>query len=137
MSLQRLPDWSVRLQAVVVQRLMRAFGWGVHDCALYAADCVQACTGTDPAADLRGRYSTERGAARLIRRAVGEGGLAALAAARLGAEIAPALAIRGDVGVADRGDGRLALVVCNGPVWQGPGPDGIVIAQQPLRAWRV
>lgn len=137
MSLQRLPDWSVRLQAVVVQRLAQAFAWGVHDCALYAADCVQACTGTDPAADLRGRYSTERGAARLIRRVAGEGGLAALASARLGAEIAPALAIRGDVGVANRGDGQLALVVCNGPVWQGPGPGGIVIAQQPLRAWRV
>lgn len=130
----RLPNWSVRLQAAVSARLLMPFAWGSQDCALFGADCVEACTGADPAADLRGRYRTELGAARVLKRL---GGLAALAAARLGPEIPPTLAVRGDIGLSDRGDGRMALVVCNGGVWQAPGPAGIVIARQPLRAWRV
>lgn len=133
----RLPDWSTRLQAAVAERLQRPFAWGAMDCALFAADCVAACTGADPAADFRGRYRSEFGARRLIARAVGGGGLGALAAARLGSEIPPGLALRGDVGLSDQGEGMPLLVVCNGPQWLGPGPSGVVIAPAPLRAWRV
>lgn len=52
------------------------FEWGKCDCVLWVADFVRLALGFDPAADLRGRYSTSFGARREIIRA---GGLLALA----------------------------------------------------------
>lgn len=61
-----------------------AFAWGRHDCFLWAADAVRALTGQDPAADLRGTYSTARGALRRLRAL---GGMQALAAQRFGPQV--------------------------------------------------
>lgn len=48
------------------------FAWGGTDCGLgFVAGWVQASTGQDPAAALRGRYRTARGAARIVARAGG------------------------------------------------------------------
>ena len=41
---------------------------GKLDCALFCADAVRALTGTDLAAEFRGRYSTFEGGHRLLRR---------------------------------------------------------------------
>lgn len=48
-----------------------AFDWGVRDCLLRLADWVVVARGVDPAADLRGSYSTMLGAARIVRDAGG------------------------------------------------------------------
>lgn len=40
--------------------------WGRYDCLTFAADCAMAITGRDPAADLRGTYSSELGAKRVM-----------------------------------------------------------------------
>lgn len=55
---------------------------GVNDCALWCASCVLFCDGIDPAADLRGTYSTWFEARQLTMRA---GGLLQLAAPRMDA----------------------------------------------------
>jgi hypothetical protein len=135
--MNRLPDWPARLQAVVAARLCVPFAWGVHDCCLFGADCADACTGVDLAADFRGRYRCEREAYRLLHQLVGEGGVAALAASRLPREIAPAFAQRGDIGLAvlPEHPGRPLLAVCNGTVWLGPGAAGLLATPAPSRAW--
>lgn len=45
--------------------------WGKDDCGLWVADIVKAVTGHDPAAEIRDRYTTERGALRIYRKAGG------------------------------------------------------------------
>jgi hypothetical protein len=57
-----------------------AFVWGQSDCALWCADAVRHETGFDPAADLRGTYSTELECRRIVKSA---GGLVALIAPRM------------------------------------------------------
>ena len=131
---QRCRDWQARLQAFVCSRLHMPFEWGSNDCCLFVADGVRAITGHDPAADVRGKYRTERGALRMIQRF---GGLQAIGAARFGAEIAPAFAQAGDVGLLTIDD-RQSLALCAGDGWIGAGAQGLVRA--PLAAatmaWR-
>lgn len=131
----RLRDWQSRLQACMAERWSRPFAWGTQDCALFAADCVSACTGVDPAADVRGTYTDALGAARVVS---SHGGLAALAADRLGAEVSPGLAQPGDVGLL-LNEGRECLAVCTGTAWHAPGAAGLCALgpDQAMRAWRV
>lgn len=133
--MKRLRDWQSRLQACLAERRARPFAWGSQDCALFAADCVDACTGVDPAADLRGTYSTAAAAARVIE---AHGGLASIAADRLGKEISPRLARVGDVGLLMNG-GRECLGVCIGAMWQAPAESGLCVLppSHALRAWRI
>lgn len=144
----RLRDWQSRLADCIARRRELPFAWGKLDCALFAADCVAAVTGVDPAADLRAAYRSEREAARLVARF---GGLAALAASRLGPEVLPGQARAGDVGLvpapARRAPASAAaraglvteqLAVCGGPCWVAPGETGLVVVDRAtvLRAWR-
>lgn len=117
--------------------------WGVQDCWLFAADWVWTRTGWDPAADLRGRYSTELGAARLIARA---GGPEAFAGRLLGGVgwSPTARAYRGQVGllpaVSDTNGVRIIQVagVClGGGWWASRTEDGLLIGQpRPTALWR-
>jgi hypothetical protein len=74
------------------------FAWGALDCSLFMAGWVLARTGIDPAAALRGRYATERGALRLARRLGGMEAVARrqMAAAGFATTCAP---VPGDVGI--------------------------------------
>lgn len=74
----------------------KTFEYGVHDCALFAADWVAECTGVDPAADLRG-YSGKEAADEIIS---SYGSLEALITDRLGEPIPVAWASRGDIVIA-------------------------------------
>jgi hypothetical protein len=109
------------------------FGWGRHDCALWAAAAIHAQLGADPAESLRGRYRTMLGAQRLL---APWGGLAGMATAVLGAPLhSPLLACTGDVGFTGEG----VLAVCGGETWLvatsgGIGHVGLTDAQT---AWRV
>jgi hypothetical protein len=131
----RLPDWQLRLEACVAERLAQPFAWGRLDCALFVGDCVRACTGHDPAAHVRGKYANAREAARLLR---GIGDLVAAAVAVLGDEISPALAQPGDIGLIDN-DGDPCLGVCMGAAWLAPGPSGLasVGLDRVSRSWRM
>lgn len=65
-----------RIEAEIKRAMERACAapmqWGKDDCALWCADILKAAIGYDAAADFRGRYTTQRGA----RRVLGAGGLA-------------------------------------------------------------
>jgi len=94
----------------MLSRSLTPFSWGGHDCTLFAADCVLALTGTDPAAAYRDNYSSEAGAVAIIAAA---GSLRALVTAAMGMEINPKLAQRGDV-VLIEAAGKEALGICVG-----------------------
>lgn len=64
----RPQGWRGRLIAYLAETRGRAFEYGVHDCTLFACGAVEAITGSDPAADYRGRYGSYEGGLRRLRR---------------------------------------------------------------------
>ena len=84
------------------------FAWGSNDCALWAARWVLAATGQNFLADWEGKYKTENGAARLMKKR-GFSGPEDIAAAHL-PPIPLTLARRGDLVLHPQG----ALGVCFG-----------------------
>lgn len=138
MGLTRVPDWDVRLAACIEAARGQPFEWGRHDCLTWAFDVRAAITGQPSLADLwRGRYRTERGALRLIRR-FGHADLIAGLRAELGEPlVSPLMARRGDITITRDPFPVVAIVV--GAVATAPGPDGP--STFPLRtaalAWRV
>ena len=134
----RLPQWQLRLAELFASRWSMPLRWGTHDCCLFAADAVQACTGHDPAADIRGTYRTQAEAAQVLQRL---GGVVEIAIARAGPVVRTAHAAAGDIGVIPAGPANPwgpALVVCGGPHWLAAGTAGLVShpTASVLRAWR-
>jgi len=143
----RIKTWRSALFAALDAHRGKPFEWGVHDCAILAADAVAAMTGEDLASPYRGLYASAAEATALLE----ENGFAdavALAASRF-EEIAPAKASVGDlaavpvggnsVPIALQGVGGLALGVVTGAVVQVMGPRGLaaVPLDAAVRAFRV
>jgi hypothetical protein len=76
----------------------RPFRWGDWDCLLWLADWVRTNRGVDPAGDLRGRYSSMLGAARIVREA---GGMVSLVGERVFKAGLPRVNVgaRGDIAI--------------------------------------
>ena len=109
----RLPDWPARFAALVARAHRTPFAWGGQDCCLWAADSALALTGQDPAADLRGTYTTAAGAWHALRSVGGLRG----AASRGGVLLpGPAYAIDGDVAIV-QGAARRGLAVHVAGLW--------------------
>jgi len=132
----RRPDWPQRLTAVLVASRRRGFAYGHHDCCTHAADCVEAVTGVDVAAEWRGHYGEPVvGLAIAGIRRVGQ------LPGRYFAEVPVAMAQRGDIAIARVGRsrrGRLTsmLMVVDG-VWLR-GPAGAIAPRSAAyRTWRV
>ncbi len=133
-ALPRRPDWPERLAELVEARRHAPFRWGAHDCVLWAADAIVACTGQDPAAEWRGRYGNETEAEAIILRAGGLAELVAGAQATRGAGECPVgQAQRGDTVLVQYGN-TLMMGVVLGDLVAVPGLDGLVFL--PLRAAR-
>lgn len=135
----RHPDWPARLAAHLAAVKAQPFAWVQNDCCTFAAGAVQAITGDDPMAPLRGKYSSKVSAARLIAKA---GSLQALVTQYLGVPVhAPALAGRGDVVLFEMAApyGPEALGICVGAHIAAPGPDRMVLLPitVAVAAWRV
>lgn len=60
--------WPGLLAEFIQGAEKRPFLWGEFDCCLFAADWVLACTGVDVAIELRGKYKSGTGAARVIKK---------------------------------------------------------------------
>lgn len=135
----RRADWEVRLSALILERAHTPFAYGIHDCSLWAADCILAMTGADPAAEFRG-YRTALGARRAIRRVTRGSTVedaAAYCAQKHGWPEVPKLhAQRGDLVLCED---MLGIVHLNGREISAPGDNGLL--RLPLlatkRAWRV
>ena len=134
LPLVRLPDWQIRLAALVEDRLHQPFAWGARDCCLWAADAVHAITGVDFGAAYRGAYSTPESAAKVFRQVRG---LERLCDGLLGDRVLPILAQPGDVGLVSEPLGD-ALCVHVGGAWMAQGPAGLVAvdAAHVRQAWR-
>ncbi|WP_213805763.1 hypothetical protein [Granulicella sp. dw_53] len=117
MSLAKHPHWREKhFHAFLLERSDIPFAWGTNDCALFAADAIQACTGIDIAADFRGKYTTQLGALRTISKLTG--GSSIVDAATYCAEkhnltehTHPLMAKRGDLVVIDNAGTLIAGVV--------------------------
>ena len=131
----RLQDWQLRFAAFIRARTAVPFAWGRNDCCLFAADALQAITGRDFAAGVRGAYQDARGAAALVRE---RGGLAEIATAALGPSVPPLMAMVGDVVLVEN-EGREVLAICNGTSAIAPAEAGLaVIGMDAARAcWKV
>lgn len=129
----RHPDWPTRLAQFVAAARTQPFAWGAHDCATFAADWIELCTGKrvfDPP------YTDAMTAARYIEE---RGGMLAAVAAALGEPMPnPMAASRGDVALAVI-DERECLSVVLGEHVAGPSADGLVMVSRALMraAWRV
>ena len=131
----KLQDWQVRFEAFIKARRALPFAWGSNDCAIFAADCVQAITGQDPApAGLRS-HATEKQAARSLER---HGGLVGIATAALGEPVPISQACVGDVVLCKSGK-RDMLAICNGSTALAPSAQGLVSVgmDDASMCWRV
>ncbi|GAB3021767.1 DUF6950 family protein [Bowmanella dokdonensis] len=132
----RLPNWELVLANYLNECQAKPFEWGQHDCCLFAANAVLAFTGQDYAAAFRGRYSTELGAARALKR-YGAGTLKQTLLRVLGEPVPLLQVSRGDVLLVTV-DGRDSAAVFYQGAWavslQGLIP---VLMQDVQLAWRV
>lgn len=110
-ALTRLPDWDRRLVRLVSSITDAPGVWGETDCLLTALSCVEAITGFDPAADVRGTYKTQVGAAKALRKRGLNDVEEALASLFL--PVGRLMAQRGDVGVVEQDGVLCAGFVCD------------------------
>lgn len=146
MSLTRVKHWdTVALHAFLLERVHQPFEWGKNDCALFAADAVLAMTGTDIAAEFRGKYTDEASAFALIKTVTG-GTTVADAAVYCAKQHAlpewdaPRRAQRGDLVVIENGGRLIAGVVhLNGRSVATMSERGVVLLSilNVIRSWHV
>lgn len=67
----RKDHWEISLDNYLDEQFEKPFEYGVRDCCLFAANWIELLTGVDVAAEYRGKYTTELGAARLIKKVTG------------------------------------------------------------------
>lgn len=130
----RTHNWQSALAVTMAARSSTQFSWGTHDCCMFACDCVLAATGHDPASGIRGTYRSAAGAAEVL---AAHGGIRALADARLGSRVDPAIAQVGDIVLVVL-EGRDTLAVCAGEAAVAPGAVGLVSMPMSaaVAAWR-
>lgn len=120
---------------IALEVMDRPWEWGVADCCTSACDVFWRLHGIDPMASLRGRYSTEKGAARIIRRRGGFLNMARGLAAEAGLQESGA--VPGAIGVVVVQDSA-ALVICSGPrLWHAKTLTGITTVPEVVEAWHV
>jgi hypothetical protein len=118
------PDWHRRLINFLVSQQNAHFIWGQNDCCLFACACVLAITGTDPMAQWRGKYTTELGAKRYLKKYGGGTILNAFNA--VFGPIKPRLnANNGDLILIDTDQGDAVGIMQGCQVW-AVGPAGLI-----------
>lgn len=153
--ISRFETWEQDLAEFLETAANRPFAWGAHDCCLFVSEAIRIMTGTDIAEieHLRGNYHDERGAYRVLSRAVfGKGrqirvGHFREAMERLAEEFGfppwshPALAQRGDVALVEDILGRIApgIVDLTGRWVACLGPEGLLRLplDRILIAWKI
>ena len=142
--MQRRPDWPERLAEYVAEGAVVRFRWGEVDCCLWACGGLEAMTGIDPAAPLRGTYADLEGARKALR-GFGGGGLLETAE-KLALDYgkirlaSPLYAQRGDLVMAQgAGDSPDGLGLCVGRTALCLTPRGLrsVRLEDSLAAWRI
>lgn len=126
-SLVRFQDWEARLAVYLDRVAEEPFKWGTHDCALFAADCVRAQTGVDPAEAYRGTYNSGRGAAEALQEH-GEGTLLKTVKSWFGEPLESVFfAQRGDIVMRDAKTTGVCVGTYSWFVGEEGGANGLVI----------
>jgi len=130
-------NWLERLNATIEAASNEAFDYGSANCALFAADCVDAVLEDSHRGDeLRAMFSTAREAVKVLRDV---GGIEAAVTERLGPPVAWPRLCRGDIALVETAEGP-GLGVCLGHVIACRGA-GAELAYVPLhyasKGWRV
>lgn len=149
MPIARKQFWDTRAyHNFLLERIKMPFIWGSNDCALFAADGIQAITGVDIAAQFRGKYHDEASAMQAIKEICG-GASVADAAAYCAQQHAlaewkmPLFAKRGDLVIVRLGDGSsnqiAGLVHLNGRHVVSVGERGLLRLpiSNIVRSWHV
>ncbi len=92
------------------------FKWGKFDCCLFAANALEITTGKDYAADFRGRYTTQIGAARALKK-YGAGTIEATLTNKLGKPQTGLNLSRGDICLVENEGNPAAAVFFQGVAW--------------------
>lgn len=145
MALIRKHDWQSQFHKFLDARAAQPFAWGSNDCCLFTADAIEAITGTDLAADFRGKYTDQASAMAAIKTIAGgstpEDAAVYVAKQHQLIELPSAkFAQRGDMVVLDSDGGTaVGIVYLNGLDSIFVGPDGLrrVKTAQCRRAWRI
>lgn len=119
----KLDDFPERLAAFLAERQDIPYAWGTNDCALFAADAVQAVRGDDPISDLRGQWHDEASAMALLESL---GGLIGFMDSRFKRRQTAALAQRGDVVMVRMDDGSPSLAVVDVTYCAAPADLGLL-----------
>ena len=139
----RVGNWQGLLQAFLTEHQFDTFEYGRWDCCMFVCDAVRAMTGTDPARDIRGTYSTPMESRRVMRAygARSMRGLVETVTARCGMpEVQVLSAHRGDAALVVTGRScSLGLVGLNGREVVLTSAKGLWSVPLPMasRAWRV
>jgi len=138
--MKKTEGWDIRLSEFLAENKDRKFERGVHDCALFAADCLKVMTGEDHGAPYRNKYKTLAGANKMIEH-LGNTDLLALACSVVGEPMENMnFASRGDiVAVKYKRDIALCVIDLSGRKAVTAGQDGLEYFDRPLwlKAWRV
>lgn len=134
---KRLSNWPLLLAEAIETARNAPFAWGKHDCALFAADVVLAITGSDPAEAVRGRYRSQSGAGRALKK-LGCKNLEAAATKALGQPLPPRRLQRGDVALLDLPTGP-TLGICVGATVAAPAETGLAFLplDNAIKGWHL
>lgn len=132
--MKRLDDWRERLERTIESAKEKQGAFGIHDCMMFPANCVEAITGHNYAEQF-GKYESAISAARLMHQ---YGGIQGLVTHALGEAIPPNWAQEGDVIMVHVG-GRETGGICVGNNCILVDERGVfaVPRDRILKAWRV
>jgi len=133
---RRVEGWDVLFCEAVEKARKKKFCWGTHDCATWSFDIRAILTGEDATVSWKGQYTTEIGAAKMLRKLKCEN-VEDLAVSILGEPLRSVLFVqRGDIML---GGIENALGVCIGSHGLFLLPSGwtSIEIKSCLKAWRV
>lgn len=138
MDTKRREDWQARLHECVEVARILPFKYGLHDCCLWAAHCIDAMCDTQYVRQVKERlnYNSKETADAVI---LSAGGLPRLVSEFLGEPRRDAFAAPGDVVLTRGPDGEALIGVVVGHRIVAPGPSGVlsIPAAKTLLYWKV
>lgn len=135
MGLTRKENWATLLYDAIEARIDSRFIWGEFDCCRFAAECVEAITGTNVMPDLH--YTNQEEAIEIIQ---SSGGLSKMVTDILGQPLFPLMASRGDVVMRyDESTDMMSLGTCVGSMVAFPAARGVayVNLSECICCWKV
>lgn len=125
----------LKINQYIKENMNRPFQWGEFDCCLFACDIVTLQDGDDFAKDVRGKYSTEVGSKRVLKKHFGSIENAFNSLTEVGFNFVQ----RGDVVLFDTDNGQTMGVKMADGFWS-VSETGLGIMKdisKPIGAWRV